>query len=155
LLREGIRLRLMSSVRLRPARADDLESVLGLVRSASLPEDLAPHFASFFVADRDGSVVGAVGLERVSNDRALLRSLVVARASRSGGLGTSLADAAIRRARAIGVGELFLLTTDAAPFFERLGFERVPHADAPPAVRRTREFSEFCPSTAQLMKLVL
>jgi amino-acid N-acetyltransferase len=139
LLREGIRLRLMTSVRLRPARADDLASVLGLVRSASLPEDLEPHFPSFFVADRDGSVVGAVGLERVSDDRALLRSLVVARASRSAGLGTSLADAAIRQARAMGVDELFLLTTDAAPFFERLGFERVAHADAPPAVRRTRE----------------
>ena len=85
------------------------------------------------VADRDGSVVGAVGLELLGK-RALLRSLVVGTGSRNIGIGKSLASEAIRRARATSIDELFLLTIDAAPFFERLGFEHVPHADAPPEV---------------------
>lgn len=145
----------MTAPSLRAAMPGDLPAVLDLVRAASLPDDLETHFASFFVADREGAVVGAVGLEIVGDARALLRSLVVADGSRSAGLGTSLAREAIRRARTTGVGELFLLTTGAAPFFERLGFERIAHAEAPPAVRRTREFGELCPSTAQLMRLVL
>jgi amino-acid N-acetyltransferase len=134
---------------------DNLQNVLGLVRFASLPGDVEPHFANFFIAERDGFVVGAVGLELVGDQRALLRSLVVDKEARNAGIGTSLAEEAIRQARASGIDELFLLTTDAAGFFERFGFEHVPHADAPPAVRHTREFSELCPSTARLMKLAL
>jgi amino-acid N-acetyltransferase len=153
-LREELEWRVMTAARLRRAVPDDLPAVLGLVRAASLPDDLEPHFASFLVADRDTVVIGAVGLETLG-EQALLRSLVVEPASRNEGIGGSLADAAIRRAREIGVGELFLLTTDAAAFFERLGFEHVPHASAPISVRETREFSELCPSTARLMKRAL
>jgi amino-acid N-acetyltransferase len=106
------------------------------------------------VADRDGSVVGAVGLELLGK-RPLLRSLVVGMGSRNIGIGKSLASEPIRRARATSIDELFLVTIDAAAFFERLGFEHLPHADAPPEVRATSEFSELCPSTARLMRRVL
>jgi len=139
---------------IRSATKDDLPAVLGLLREAGLPEDVEPHFAAFLVGDRDGAVVGAVGLEHLGN-RALLRSLVVGPGSRNAGLGKSLATEAIRRARGGSIDELFLLTVDAAPFFERLGFVHVPHAAAPRDVRATREFSELCPSTARLMKQVL
>ena len=144
----------MSRTAIRPAVVDDLPAVLRLLRSASLPDDVELHFGNFFVAQRDGALVGAVGIES-AGDRALLRSLVVEESCRATGVGTSLADEAIRHARRIAVGELFLLTTDAAGFFERLGFERVPHAQAPAAVRQTRQFSELCPATAQLMRLAL
>jgi amino-acid N-acetyltransferase len=128
--------------------------VLGLLRDASLPEDVEPHFGDFIVAERDGSIVGAVGLE-VLGEGALLRSLVVRSDLRKSGLGTSLAAEAIRSATSASIRELFLLTVDAAAFFTRLGFEHVPHASAPPDVRGTREFSELCPSTARLMRLAL
>ena len=85
----------MTGPSLRAATAEDLPAVLGLVRSASLPDDIEPHFGSFLVADRGGVIVGAVGLELVGDDRALLRSLVVAPDYRSAGAGTSLAEAAI------------------------------------------------------------
>ena len=155
MLREGIRLRLVTMPALRAALPGDLPAVLDLLRTALLPTDVEPHFASFVVAEHQGLVVGTVGLEHVADGRALLRSLVVDRDSRRAGLGTSLANAAIEKARAGSVSELFLLTTDAAAFFERLGFESVAHAEAPPAVRETREFSELCPSTARLMRLAL
>jgi amino-acid N-acetyltransferase len=144
----------MSTVRLRAARPDDLPVVLRLLRAASLPEDVAPHFDNFFVADRGGVVVGAVGLEFLGAN-ALLRSLVVDQHSRHTGLGRSLAYQAIGQAKSRSIRNLFLLTIDAASFFERIGFERLPHAAAPPEVRATRQFSELCPSTASLMKLEL
>ena len=144
----------MSTSRLRRATRDDLPAVLGLLRDASLPEDVEPHFGDFIVAECDGSIVGAVGLE-VLGEGALLRSLVVRPDSRRSGLGTSLAAEAIRGATSASIRELFLLTVDEAAFFMRLGFEHVPHAFAPPDVRGTREFSELCPSTARLMRLAL
>ena len=138
----------------RTATPDDLPAVLGLLRDASLPEDVEPHFGDFIVAERDGSIVGAVGPE-VLGEGALLRSLVVRPDLRKSGLGTALAAKAIRSATSASIRELFLLTVDAASFFMRLGFEHVPHASAPPDVRGTRQFSELCPSTAHLMRLAL
>src|SRR5262249_31202760 len=131
-----------------------LPAVLGLLRDASLPEDVEPHFGDFIVAERGGSIVGAVGFE-VLGEGALLRSLVVRPDSRKSGLGTSLAAEAIPSANSASIRELFLLTVDAASFFVRLGFEHVPHASAPPDVRGTRQFNELCPSTARLMRLAL
>jgi amino-acid N-acetyltransferase len=128
--------------------------VLRLLRAASLPEDVEPHFDNFYVAERDGVVVGAVGLELLGTN-ALLRSLVVDQNSRRTGLGKSLADQAIAQAKLRSIRKLFLLAIDAASFFERIGFEHLPHAAAPQEVRATREFSELCPSTARLMELDL
>jgi amino-acid N-acetyltransferase len=137
---------------MRGAVPDDLPVVLSLLRGAGLPEDVEPHFGDFLIAERDRMVVGAVGLELLG-ESALLRSLVVAEDARNAGIGSSLARAAIEKASSASVHELFLLTVDAARFFEPLGFCYVAHADAPPEVRATREFSELCPSTARLMKL--
>jgi N-acetylglutamate synthase-like GNAT family acetyltransferase len=144
----------VSSAQIRNARLDDLPAALALVRSAGLPEDLEPHFRNFVVADRDGVVIGAAGLE-IHGNRALLRSLVVAPSSRTVGIGSSLTRAVIEEARQGSIREVFLLTLDAARLFERLGFRHVERAEAPAEIRKTREFSELCPSTARLMKLTL
>ncbi len=66
----------MSAV-VRPASAADYDPVIGLLRAADLPTaGLRPQLEDFLVADEDGRVVGAVGLE-VYGDAALLRSAVV------------------------------------------------------------------------------
>ena len=139
---------------LRMATPDDLQGVLALLREASLPEDIEPHFQSFIVAEADDQVIGAVGLELLG-PTVLLRSLVVAPCARTVGIGSSLARAGVDRARERSIRDVFLLTLDAAPFFERLGFQHIDHDDAPAEIRGTREFGELCPSTARLMKLVL
>jgi N-acetylglutamate synthase-like GNAT family acetyltransferase len=43
-------------------------------------------------------------------------------------------------------------TTDAAPFFDWLGFAPVSREAAPDALRRTRQFSALCPASAVLMR---
>jgi amino-acid N-acetyltransferase len=144
----------MTTAKLRSASAEDLPAVLALLSAANLPDDVGAHFDNFLVADDEGVIIGAVGLEFLGK-RALLRSLVVRQGSRNGGLGRSLASMAIRRASSMAIDELFLLTVDAAPFFERLGFGHLSHADAPREVRATRQFSELCPSTAHLRRLEL
>ena len=52
-------------------------------------------------------------------------------------------------------GELHLLTTTAAPCFERFGFAVVSRADVPCEIQQTVEFSRACPDTATVLRLQL
>jgi amino-acid N-acetyltransferase len=82
---------------------------------------------------------------------ALLRSLAVDAGARGAGSGTALVEAAEGHAIREGVERVYLLTTAADRFFERLGYVRVAREKAPPEIQRTREFSDMCPDTAVLM----
>ena len=153
MLRQGFGARILKP-HFRTATPEDLPGVLALLREANLPEDIEPHFWTFVVAAADDAVIGAVGLELLGPS-ALLRSLAVAPAWRKAGIGTSLIERAIHQACAHSVGELFLLTTGAAPFFGRFGFHHAERADAPAEIQRTREFRELCPASARFMKLTM
>ena len=140
---------------LNPARVflrPDLAQVLRLVGEAGLPiDDLdeadLSHFLGLGPRNRP---LGVVGLELLGAT-ALLRSLAVDVAARGEGGGTALVEAAEGHAIREGVETLYLLTTTADRFFERLGYARVAREKAPPEIRRTREFSEMCSETAVLM----
>lgn len=62
-----------------------------------------------------------------------------------------LVGEAERRARAAGVGVLYLLTTTAAGFFERLGYRQTDRAAAPREIAATRQFSGLCPASSAFM----
>lgn len=135
-----------------PARPADLEAVLALLEGAGLPtSDVGQHFGRFVVVHEAGRVIGAVGVEIEGAD-ALLRSLVVAEDRRGRGLGRRLVDRVIDAARSGGVRTIYLLTTGAAGFFERRGFERCDRAGVPPAIARTNEFVSLCPASAVCMR---
>jgi len=54
-------------------------------------------------------------------------------------------------AQSQGAREIYLLTTTAERFFERLGYGRVPREAAPVAIQRTQEFSTLCHSSSAFM----
>ena len=136
----------------RPARA----SAVRLLEDARLPaDDLTVELVEdFFCIGSRTSPVGLVGLE-VRGEHALLRSLVVASGIRSRGAGTALVGSAERYARSRGVRELYLLTTTAEDFFARRGYVRIARADAPEAIRATREFAHICPASSAFMRKTL
>lgn len=143
----------MSATSIRAARPDDLSELLRLLEVAGLPaSDLsASHIATFRVGpDGAGRLLGGVGLE-LAGQAALLRSLVVAPEARGTGLGHALVESALEMARERGVVEVWLLTTTADRFFERLGWRRVERATAPAGIRATAEFSTICPSSSVCM----
>ncbi|MFC7513413.1 arsenic resistance N-acetyltransferase ArsN2 [Herbaspirillum sp. GCM10030257] len=133
--------------------AHDLPAILALLGEAGLPyQDLtAAHATNFLVAADGHSLLGIVGLERY-DENALLRSLAVRPENRFTGLGTQLADAIEDHARRTGVGTLYLLTTTAANFFMRRGYEVIDRATAPSTLLETTEFSSLCPSQATCMR---
>lgn len=141
----------MSEFRLVPAEPGDLRYVEWLLREAGLPdEDVRADAPTFYLGTVDGEPVGVGGLEH-HGDAALVRSVVVEAEERGAGHGTALVEALCDRAAA-DAAEAYLLTTDAAAFFARLGFERIDREDAPPAIRETRQFGDLCPSAATCMR---
>jgi amino-acid N-acetyltransferase len=79
----------------------------------------------------------------------------VAPSHRGTGLGIRLTENRIAWAREQHLEALYLLTTTAAPFFQRFGFGEVPRASAPAAVQVSREFASACPDSATCMRLGL
>lgn len=143
------------TVRVRPAAPGDRPAVEALLSDAGLPlEGTVEAFDDFLVALEDERVVGAIGLETYG-DEGLLRSAVVASGIRSAGVGSSLTEALIDRARSRGLRRLYLLTTTAEEFFARFGFGRIARERVPGSIRGSSEFATVCPSDATVMVLDL
>jgi amino-acid N-acetyltransferase len=134
------------------AQSDDVAAVLSLLERHGLPLDGASELVGAMVVARDaGRVVGAAALELYA-DGALLRSVVVDVSVQGQGVGQQLTAAALAFASELGVPMVFLLTTTAAEFFPRFGFERITREDVPPSVRSSVEFQSACPASAVVMR---
>ncbi len=137
------------------ARPHDLPAVLALLRAAGLPQEgVAEHFKEFLVALADDRVVGAAGLE-LYGEAALLRSVVVHPEWRGRGLGQRLTEAVLKKARARGIREVYLLTKTATAFFPRFGFRPIPREVVNPAVRASVQFETSCSDDEVSMALTL
>jgi amino-acid N-acetyltransferase len=119
--------------------------------TSDLPSEGLEHF---FGCGNPQALKGVVGLE-IYGKVALLRSLSVATDCRGIGCGKALVAEAERYARSKGVVELYLFTTTAERFFEHLGYKRGIRENAPEAIRRTKEFSNLCPSSSVFMVKLL
>ena len=140
---------------IRAATPEDAASVRDLLRAAFLPVDGIPDdLAHFLVAEREGRIVGAIGLEPYG-DAALLRSAVVHADLRGTGVGERLVQTLLAGARGAQVRTVILLTTTAEAWFPRFGFTRITREDAPAAVHASAEFRGACPASAVVMRLSL
>ena len=143
------------NLRIRAAGAEDLKSAITLLSECELPTvDLDPQtFLHFLVAQAEGvdELVGLIGLEPFGQV-GLLRSLAVSPRFRGKAVAQALIASLEHRARDQSIAELYLLTTTAASYFHRRGYEAVDRNHVPDAIRETREFSELCPDSAVVMK---
>ena len=130
----------------------DHAPLLALLAASHLPTaGVPPTLADFLVAELDGRLVGAIGLERYG-EAGLLRSAVVEPSAQGTGLGQRLVHELLAHATARGVREIYLLTTTAEHFFPRFGFERMDRGEVPAAVQASVEFREACPASATVMR---
>lgn len=138
-------------MRIRNATNADLPEVETLLSASDLPLDgVRDNFSSFVVAEDEGAVAGAIGLEQFGSI-ALLRSAVVAPEHRGAGIGRQLVEVLLERAEESGVEELYLLTTTAEKYFPRFGFTRTTRSAVPDALNASAEFQGACPDTAVVM----
>ena len=107
-------------MRVRPAQHRDLPAVRSLLRAANLPdEDVASHLATLLVGECGGTIVAAGALEPLGTS-VLLRSLAVTPACRGRGWGQRVAERLLGMAAELGMGDVYLLTINAADFFAGL-----------------------------------
>lgn len=129
-------------VRLDPNALGDLGLALA---AADLPTtDLKEPGRIFFRVGENGAFGG---LEGDGPDR-LLRSIVVPADRQRSGLGSLVVRALEAEAIAMGVRRLHLLTTGAAPFFRKLGYQDCARAWAPNVISGTEQFRSLCPASA-------
>lgn len=141
--------------RLREATIKDLDLIILLLSSHDLPtEDLSGKTSSLFVLEADGAIIGSGGVE-IFGKIGLLRSVAVMESLRGEGFGELICREIFNRMRVQGLKELYLLTTTAPGFFERVGFTRIDRNDAPVDIRGTTEFSTLCPTSAVCMTMRL
>lgn len=137
-----------------PARFD--EAVGALLATSGLPvaDFAAGAPVALFALRTPAGLAGIVGVE-VLGRQGLLRSLAVAESARGHGLGRELVDHLEAWGVRHGLEELCLLTTTAADFFARLGYERIARESAPAVARRSEQFASLCPASAVLMRKCL
>jgi N-acetylglutamate synthase-like GNAT family acetyltransferase len=143
---------------LRRATRSDETAVAALLTASALPLDgVHEALPCFVVAEDAGVIVGVAGIEAcgTAGEHALLRSVAVAPAWRSRGLGRVLVTHAIADAEVRGVSALYLLTTTAEGYFPSFGFTVTARDAVPEDVRATREFRDACPASATAMTLAL
>ena len=140
-------------IELRAAEPADYAAVTTLLAQAGLPvEGVADQFGDgYVVACGAGALAGVAAIERHGNC-GLLRSVVVAPGERSRGLAARLVEQRLAWASAQGLSAVYLLTTTAADYFPRFGFERIAREEAPAEIRAAREFASSCPASAVLMR---
>lgn len=139
-------------VDLSAARAADWPQVKGLLERSKLPLDGLDSKLEHFVVARDGhAIVGVAGLEHYGSS-ALLRSVAVDDAWRGTGVGRLLVDRVLDKARALGVDDVYLLTTTAQDYFPKFGFACVKRDSLPAALGASEELRGACPASAVAMR---
>jgi N-acetylglutamate synthase-like GNAT family acetyltransferase len=139
---------------IRCAEPADYPRIRQLLAAADLPLDGLEDHRNFLVLCRDGRMIGCAAVERYGN-YGLLRSLALEATERRHGLGRRLVHEALQQARRDRIAELFLFTTTAAPFFERLGFRAIRRDEVPAPVRVSVEFRSACPASAAVLRTIL
>jgi N-acetylglutamate synthase-like GNAT family acetyltransferase len=143
----------MSSWIVRRATPHDWPNLAALLETADLPlAGAEAHLSDFFLAFLDDVLIGSAGLE-CYGDIALLRSVAVAFPERGQNLGQALVQQVLAYAASLKVRQVVLLTTTAADFFLRFGFQPISRAEFPRASQASVEFREACTASATAMSL--
>ena len=130
----------MTDLRLRPARTSDVPAIKELVAplaragvlinkdTVAYYEGIQEFLVAEAVADGSARLVGCGALHVLWEDLGEVRTLATSEDWRGCGVGRTLLDGLIERARAVGVSRVFCLTFE-VDFFARHGFEVMPNQE--------------------------
>jgi amino-acid N-acetyltransferase len=105
----------------------------------------------FFSIRLNSVLIAVIGLEMFGDD-GLLRSFAVSKPYRGQHLGKQLVHFAEHYAVTHGITTLYLLTTTASMFFNKLGYTPSSRSEAPKKISETAEFSTLCPTSSAFLK---
>ncbi len=122
----------MIFMNVRSAKVSDAKTINALISNYAEHDkmlfrslaDIYEKIQSFVVAEQDGNVIGCCCLQVIWSDLAEITSLAVEESKKGIGIGTALVQAAVEKAKKIGLKRLFALTMEPV-FFEKIGFKRI------------------------------
>jgi len=120
------------------AKVGDADSIRRMINRFADKGDILPRALSeiyenirdFFVVRNEGEVVACVALHISWLDLAEIRALAVDEKNQNQRIGSSLVQACLDEAKALGIPTVFCLTSEPA-FFEKHGFKLVDKAELP------------------------
>jgi amino-acid N-acetyltransferase len=133
--------------KIRAATHADVDELYLLIHRAVEDEELIERSRAeiqsaihdYIVIEIDGNIVGCVAVHpHPAGDRAELACLYVKRGHTGQGYGSTLVTAAVERARQLGCGQIYALSTQAAGYLEREGFVRTHDLSLLPEERREK-----------------
>jgi amino-acid N-acetyltransferase len=151
------------SLRIRPARAEDVDAMRELIDGYAAQdlmlsrsrEFLTQQLRDYVVAEDENGFAGCCALAVLTSDLAELRSLAVQPTSSRRGVGKALVDGCLEQAKRLGLRRVFALTL-VPEFFERCGFTlislgRLPEKSAAECPVCPKRFA--CDEQAMLINL--
>ncbi|WP_291857057.1 arsenic resistance N-acetyltransferase ArsN2 [Marinilabilia sp.] len=133
----------------------DQNGVIALLKENDLPfEDLNFKKHKFRLKMESDEVIAVCAIEEYGK-YGLLRSFSVRKDLQGKGIGKSLYEEVLCSCRNEGINALFLMTTTASGFFEKLGWSEIWRQAVPGDVRQSEEFKSLCPQSAVCMMLSL
>ena len=133
--------------KIRPATRSDADELHLLIHRAVEDEQLLersrPEILSaiedYIVLEIDGNIVGCVAVHPYPGEKkAELACLFVKKGHTGQGYGSVLVEAALQRSEELKTEELFALSTQAAGYLEKAGFQRIDDLSTLPAERREK-----------------
>jgi N-acetylglutamate synthase-like GNAT family acetyltransferase len=130
-----------ASTAIRPAVPAELDTIRDLMLAVGLSQDRSRISVTFggstyWLALEAGVPIGCVGLEH-GQGVSLLRSAAVLPGARSHGVGRALAQSALTMASLRGDRAVYLFSSGAGAYWQRLGFDQVPVAELEAALPDT------------------
>jgi amino-acid N-acetyltransferase len=98
-------------------------------------QDIYENLQTFKIAEEGSKVIGCCALQVIWADLAELKSLAVDKDYAGRGIGKALVNAAVEKAKQLGVPKIFALTLE-PEFFRKLGFEQIDNDLLPMKVWR-------------------
>ena len=131
-------------------------TVKSLLENEGLPfNDIDEHLDNVIIVEEDGGEIVGIGALEMYDKVGLCRSLVVEKRKRNKNYGASILKYIEEYARNNGITELYLLTENAARYFEKQKFEEVSRDHTPNEIKCTKQFSSLCPASAVVMRKYL
>ena len=129
------------SVAIRPARTSDIKAIRKIIDTYSLQRRLLSKetvmlyedVQEFFVAEKDGAIIGCGALHVLWEDLGEVRTVAVNEEFRGKKIGHQILNAIIERAQSLGLKRLFCLTFETG-FFGKHGFTEIQGAPVEPDV---------------------
>ena len=112
----------LDEIEIVDAIPEDMESVEALLQETNLTTDgISDYFHNYLVLKSEHILFGVCGLEIYGTD-GLLRSLAIIPTLQKKGLGSTILEVMLDKARLLNIHTMYLLTNTAEDFYLRHGF---------------------------------